>query len=132
MKELNVTGNLVGAPLIPKVGDLVSAEFSEDQKQYRAKVRKVYSDKKEVEVFYVDYGNSEILPFHKLHSLPSSLSGVKQQAQEAELSLLIVPKMDEDYGIEAAEYFKTLVNVSLNDVKELIICSVAATAERRC
>lgn len=42
-------------PHRPRVGDLVSAKFTEDDSWYRAKVRRVSSEG--VEVLYIDYGN---------------------------------------------------------------------------
>lgn len=48
-------------------GDLVLAEFSRDHNWYRARVRKLVDAEKETraEVFYIDYGNSEVLPLSK-------------------------------------------------------------------
>lgn len=42
-------------PYRPRVGDLVSAKFTEDDSWYRAKVRRVSSEG--VDVLYIDYGN---------------------------------------------------------------------------
>lgn len=39
----------------PRVGDTVSAKFTEDNSWYRAKIRRVSGDS--VDVFYIDYGN---------------------------------------------------------------------------
>jgi staphylococcal nuclease domain-containing protein 1 len=43
-------------PVSPKIGDIVSAQFSQDDEWYRAKILQVFPDKK-IEVFYIDYGN---------------------------------------------------------------------------
>lgn len=59
-------------PHKPRVGDLVSAKFTEDDSWYRAKVRKVTGTN--VEVFYIDYGNVSIFTrLLNIHSEYSSL-----------------------------------------------------------
>lgn len=46
----------------PRVGDIVSAKFTEDDCWYRAKVRRISSEG--VEVLYIDYGNVRFTPKH--------------------------------------------------------------------
>ena len=48
-------------PHKPRVGDIVSAKFTEDDSWYRAKVRRVAGDS--VDVLYIDYGNVSFLFF---------------------------------------------------------------------
>jgi staphylococcal nuclease domain-containing protein 1 len=58
MEEIGVS--LLGSSyngFVPKVGELCAALFSHDNTWYRARVRKVYADKKQAEIFYLDYGN---------------------------------------------------------------------------
>ena len=45
-----------------------AAEYTHDQKWYRAKVIGIPGNKM-VKVFYVDYGNQEVLPWNKLRKL---------------------------------------------------------------
>lgn len=53
----------------PRSGDLVSAKFSVDKQWYRARVLRANPSKKQAEVVFMDYGNSEVLPFDQLRPL---------------------------------------------------------------
>jgi staphylococcal nuclease domain-containing protein 1 len=93
----------------PRVGETVSAKFTEDNQWYRAKVTRNVAESKSVEVIYVDYGNSEVIPLARVVPLPTQFSKLPQQAQEAVLSYVKVPTVKEDYGLEAASRFRDLV-----------------------
>jgi tudor domain-containing protein 1/4/6/7 len=45
----------------PKVGQICVAKYSEDQNWYRAIIKEVNRDLKTVRVFFVDYGNEDVL-----------------------------------------------------------------------
>ncbi|KAI9018776.1 hypothetical protein CLU79DRAFT_705430 [Phycomyces nitens] len=90
----------------PRVGEIVSAKFTEDDGWYRAKVRKV--SPAGVDVLYIDYGNSEVLAHSRIRSLPDRFKSLKAQAQEAVLSFVKSPAREADYGIEAYERFREL------------------------
>lgn len=78
----------------PKAGDWVAAKFSEDGDWYRARVRRNDREKQEAEVVYVDFGNSESLPWSSLRPLTQpQFSGQKlrPQAIDAVLSLAQFP-----------------------------------------
>ncbi|KAI9814326.1 MAG: hypothetical protein M1832_005906 [Thelocarpon impressellum] len=90
----------------PKAGELVAARFSEDGEWYRAKVRHNDREKKEAEVLYIDYGNSEKLPWAGLRALSQpqfSVQTLKAQAVDAVLSFLQFPTQA-DYLAEAASF----------------------------
>ncbi|KAG0026669.1 hypothetical protein BGZ82_009363, partial [Podila clonocystis] len=93
----------------PRVGETVSAKFTEDNQWYRAKVTRNVAESKSVEIIYVDYGNSEVIPLTRVVPLPTQFSKLPQQAQEAVLSYVKVPTVKDDYGIEAANRFRDLV-----------------------
>lgn len=85
-------------PQPPKAGDFVSAKFTEDDTWYRARVRRNDRDNKTSEVVYVDYGNSEVIPWTRLRSLDQTKYGVQKlrpQAQDAVLSFLQFPASPE-------------------------------------
>lgn len=84
----------------PKAGQLVAAKFSLDGQWYRAKVRSNDRAAKVAEVVYIDYGNSEKVPWSGLRSLESqfSLQRLKAQATDAVLSFIQLPT--------APEYFQ--------------------------
>ncbi|KAI9688611.1 MAG: hypothetical protein M1820_010231 [Bogoriella megaspora] len=96
--HLSPSGPSAKLPGPPKAGELVSAKFSDDGEWYRAKIRRNDRDKKEAEVFYLDYGNSETLPWSKLRVLKEEygVQKVKPQALDAVLSLVQLPT-NQDY-----------------------------------
>jgi tudor domain-containing protein 2 len=51
----------------PEVGDMVAVTFSTDPGWYRARVLEVTEDK--VDVYYVDFGDSELVPKEKVMRL---------------------------------------------------------------
>lgn len=57
------------------------------------------------EVFYIDYGNQEVVPFSRLRPLDPSVSSAPGLAQLCSLAYIKVPDLDDDFGLEAAEYF---------------------------
>ncbi|KAI9843291.1 MAG: hypothetical protein M1837_006506 [Sclerophora amabilis] len=90
----------------PKAGDFVAARFSEDGEWYRAKIRHNDRENKLAEVLYIDYGNSEKLPWSKLRPLSQpqfSPQKLRPQAVEAVLSFLQLPTQA-DYLADAVAY----------------------------
>jgi staphylococcal nuclease domain-containing protein 1 len=78
----------------PKAGDVVAAKFSADGGWYRAKIRRNDREKKVAEVVYIDYGNSETIPWSSLRPLGKdefSVSTLKPQATDAVLSFCQLP-----------------------------------------
>jgi staphylococcal nuclease domain-containing protein 1 len=95
-----------------KIGDLVAAQFSEDKAWYRAKVRKVLEGGSKYEVFYIDYGNSEVLPKSSLRVLDTVFAAVPGQAKEGKLAFVKSPPVTEEYGAEAAQMLSRLLSSS--------------------
>ncbi|KAF3316379.1 hypothetical protein TWF173_002225 [Orbilia oligospora] len=90
----------------PKVGDIVAAKFSEDGEFYRAKVRRVDREAKKADVLYIDYGNSETVPFTSLRPLTQaefSTTKLRAQAVDAVLSFCQFPG-SEMYANDAKHY----------------------------
>lgn len=78
----------------PKTGEFVSAKFSADGEWYRARVRANDRTAKQSEVVYVDYGNSEKIPWSNLRALDQTQFGtakLKPQAIDASLSFVQLP-----------------------------------------
>ncbi|KAJ8752668.1 hypothetical protein K2173_005557 [Erythroxylum novogranatense] len=105
--------NLQDAPVIgafnPKKGDIVLAQFSADNSWNRAMIVNaprgaVESMNDKFEVFYVDYGNQEEVPYGRLRPLDPSVSSAPGLAQLCSLAYVKVPNLEEDCGPEAAEY----------------------------
>lgn len=62
----------------------------------------VESPKDKFEVFYIDYGNQEMVSFSQLRPVDSSVSSSPGLAQLCCLAYVKVPSLEEDYGQEAA------------------------------
>ncbi|KAF2264233.1 hypothetical protein CC78DRAFT_464157 [Lojkania enalia] len=92
--HLNPTNN---QPLLnpPRAGDFVAAKFTADDEWYRARIRRNDREAKKAEVVYIDYGNSETLPWSRLRPLTqpqfSPSSKLKAQALDAQLSFCQLP-----------------------------------------
>ncbi|XP_004642773.1 staphylococcal nuclease domain-containing protein 1 [Octodon degus] len=86
----------------PRRGDFCIAKFV-DGEWYRARVEKVESSAK-VHVFYIDYGNREILPSTRLGTLPPAFSTrvLPAQATEYAFAFIQVPQ-DEDARTDAVD-----------------------------
>jgi staphylococcal nuclease domain-containing protein 1 len=101
----------------PKVGDIVAGKFTVDNQWYRARVRRVDRDAKKVDLTYLDYGNSETVPWSRLRPLTQpqfSTQKLKPQATDAVLSFLQLPSSE--------QYLRDTVDFILEqtDGKELV------------
>lgn len=93
----------------PKKGDIVLAQFSEDNSWNRAMIVNALradtnSSQDEYEVFYIDFGTQEGVPFNQLRPLDSSLATVPGLAQLCSLAYVKVPSWEDKCGEEAVEY----------------------------
>lgn len=48
----------------------VAGQFTEDNKWYRAEIISVKPSARRAEVRYVDFGNTEVLPYVRIRSIP--------------------------------------------------------------
>ncbi|KAI0600584.1 tudor domain-containing protein [Biscogniauxia sp. FL1348] len=90
----------------PKTGEYVAAKFSADGQWYRARVRSNDRTAKVAEVVYIDYGNSEKIPWSSLRALDQpqfSVQKLKAQAVDAVLSFIQLPTAT-DYFQEAIDF----------------------------
>lgn len=96
--------NGVPNPFEPKVGAYCCAKFTADDMWYRAKIT-ARSGAGDYTVFFLDYGNSDVVQSDRLHALEPTL-GPKEmspQALECKLAYLIaLPPTDGGDGEEAA------------------------------
>ncbi|OIT07317.1 PREDICTED: ribonuclease TUDOR 1-like [Nicotiana attenuata] len=121
--------NLQEAPVIgsfnPKKGDLVLAQFSADNSWNRAMIVNaprgaVQSSQDRFEVFYIDYGNQEVVPYSQLRPLDASVSSTPGLAQLCSLAYLKVPGLEDDYGQEVAYRLSELVLSAPKEFKAII------------
>lgn len=96
-QEFSANPPLPGA-YTPKRGDMCAAKFAYDEQWYRARVEKVSGSN--VTVFYLDYGNREVVDATRCASLPSSFAADKPYAIEYGLACVRLPN-DEEYKDEA-------------------------------
>lgn len=89
--------NSAGVPN-PKAGEFVAAKFTADDQWYRARIRRNDREAKKAEVVYVDFGNSETIPWSRLRPLSQTEflpSKLQPQAKEAQLSFVQLPQNPE-------------------------------------
>ena len=74
----------------PKAGEFVSARFSEDGEWYRGRIRRNDREAQKADIVFIDYGNSETLPWSELRPLSAqfAIQKLKPQAVDAGLSYL--------------------------------------------
>jgi staphylococcal nuclease domain-containing protein 1 len=85
--------NSAGLPGPPKAGEFVAARFTADDQWYRARIRRNDREAKKAEVVYIDFGNSEVIPWSRLRPLSQDFvtSKLKPQAVEAQLAYIQMP-----------------------------------------
>lgn len=107
-RQFHLASNEAPLTTLPSVGECISAQFSEDKKWYRARVRAVDRSNNKVEVTYIDYGNGESVALENLRTLHSqfSTSALQAQCHEAVLSFLVWP--NQDYAQEAVAFLASV------------------------
>ncbi|XP_073239320.1 staphylococcal nuclease domain-containing protein 1-like [Porites lutea] len=103
--ELSTNPPLPGSYTARK-GDLCAALFV-DNNWYRARVENIASPK-QIHVFYIDYGNKEVLPLSKLCPLPAAFHSFPPQAHEYNMAFIELPT-DVEAVADALDAFKNLV-----------------------
>lgn len=86
----------------PKRNELLAAKFSADGQWYRAKVVKVLSAS-EIQVLYVDFGNSETVSHRDVAALPAGATGA---ALANEYHIAFLQRAPADWAAESAEFLR--------------------------
>lgn len=113
---LNIVIILIFNTMITSSLSLILMKSFYDMKIVNAPRGAVESPKEKFEVFYIDYGNEETVPYSQLRPLDPSVSSAPGLAQLCSLAYIKVPSLEEDFGQEAAEY---LSECTLNSSREL-------------
>ncbi|GJM85124.1 hypothetical protein PR202_ga01548 [Eleusine coracana subsp. coracana] len=119
---------LKDAPVIgafnPVKGEIVLAQFSLDNSWNRAMIvngpRAVESPNDKYEVFYIDYGNQEVIPYSHIRPADPSVSASPALAQLCSLAFIKVPNLEDDFGHEAAEYLSECLLGSSKQYRAMI------------
>ncbi|KAJ2434244.1 hypothetical protein GGF42_009256, partial [Coemansia sp. RSA 2424] len=87
----------------PKAGQLVAACYSVGDEWHRARIVRPMPGKREYEVVYVDFGNSETVSVDRLRPLSQKFSALAPQAHEAQLAFVRMPSAEfaPDYAADA-------------------------------
>ncbi|CAH2103312.1 unnamed protein product [Euphydryas editha] len=103
---------------VTRKGQICAARFTLDDQWYRAKVEKITEDKM-AQIFYIDYGNREIVSQSRLAQLPAGTEREPPYATEYTLAGIKFPS-DVDDRLEAVRAFsldalnkKLLLNVEI-------------------
>jgi len=92
----------------PKHGDIIRAQFTQDDSWYRAKVISA-GPNQQYRVHYIDFGNGEELPSQRIRPLPTGFHALPAQAQEAGLAYVKAPSLESDFGPDSLDYLKEMV-----------------------
>ncbi|KFP87462.1 Tudor domain-containing protein 6, partial [Apaloderma vittatum] len=104
------------------------AQYSEDEKWYRALVIREVPSAKKVEVVYVDYGNRELVSLTNLRSTNKHFLKLEAQAFRCSLYNLIQPNGQDPFvwDEEAVQAFEEFVNTSSPHLE--LKCTIFALA----
>ncbi|EOA12083.1 hypothetical protein CARUB_v10007916mg [Capsella rubella] len=80
----------------------------------------IQSPDEKLEVFYIDYGNQETVPYSAIRPIDPSVSAAPGLAQLCRLAYIKVPSLEEDFGPEAGEYLHTVTLGSGKEFKAVI------------
>ena len=75
---------------------LVVARSSKFEEHFRGKVCKVNVDKKKAQIYYLDYGNKEIVMFDNIFMMPKSLAEFPELAIHCSLAVQVLPNKKPD------------------------------------
>jgi len=100
-----------------KVGDIVAARFSQEESYYRAKVVSIKEDsydasQSRVELFYVDYGDTEEKEITEVYELKTEYLKLKYQAIQCSIAH-IKPEPGPKWSAEASDLFCELTHCAM-------------------
>ncbi|KAL4429360.1 hypothetical protein ABPG77_005134 [Micractinium sp. CCAP 211/92] len=93
-------------------GDKCLAQSSVDKQWYRATVEKAYAadpTAPKYDVLFIDFGNREHVAAGQVRPMPPALAAVPGQAHQACLAFVKAPGVEDEHGVEAAQFLWQLV-----------------------
>ncbi|XP_061195891.1 RING finger protein 17-like isoform X2 [Saccostrea echinata] len=131
-KQINLWANTSGANEIPtevKPGDLVIVKYTQDDDWYRGRVKQVLGknnvNKMQLEVLYIDYGNSEIVGLERVRKMQTRFQNHPEFMVECSLFDIIPPDTG-GWSKEATQHFckmtenKTLYMTVIREVNNVL------------
>ncbi|KAL0852270.1 hypothetical protein ABMA28_000478 [Loxostege sticticalis] len=110
-QEFKTNAPLPGS-YVPRRGNVCAARFTMDDQWYRAKVEKVTEDKK-AHIFYIDYGNREVVSITRLAPLPAGTESEPAYASEFTLACVKFPSDPDDRAEAVAAFGADTLNKKL-------------------
>lgn len=101
-KRYNMPNSDANLIVAPQIGMICVAQYSLDKQWYRAQVIGLPGNAK-VKIFYVDFGNVEIVPYKKLRKIADEHT--KLPCQAIKCSLVDIAPLNEDWNSQANEWF---------------------------
>ncbi|OEL27644.1 hypothetical protein BAE44_0011335 [Dichanthelium oligosanthes] len=124
VEDLSANDPSDAVPFNPTKGDLVLAQFTLDNSWNRAMIVDEHQGpmEREFQVFYIDYGNREIITYTRLRPAPASLSTslIPPLAKLSRLAFITVPDLMNDLGEQAARYLSMVLLDNEKEFKAIV------------
>eukprot|EP00871_Galdieria_phlegrea_P002519 jgi/Galph1/3268/GphlegSOOS_G1912.1 len=92
-----------------KLGSKIAAKYSLDSQWYRGVIIEKNASEDKVLVHFMDYGNQEWVSSNDITSLPINLQNSPCVAYCVIIKDIVVPHLDEEYGVDAGEFLREMV-----------------------
>lgn len=115
MEEFNAEGEKTAFEQPPSKGQIIAAKYHMDDLWYRVRYDGIEksADGPMHKVFFIDYGNPEVIPKERLAVLPDSISKIPGLARGCVLAGIKAPSKSSEHFHEAAVAFN---NLAFNEV----------------